>query len=381
MRKLDDTLTNENREDIEDPNHALFRADKLFIVSIFNMNDSEKVIESIEDFNKYISDSFYYSKEKQDIEKSENFSIGKIKISDYYDQDIESTVFSHGIHYYKTLETVFYNRTDLNDIMYTGKFMSWYPNGSIKIEGNYDAGYKVGNWIEYYENGNIKSEKEYSFDVLDGKYIEYANGNYECKNCDNSSHIQVSGRYIKNRKNGIWIENYSNGFVKSRGEYIDYCKNGQWTYWDPTGKKRAEVNYENDKVKGNFVLYYENGQKKLKGEFINEHLTGSCYVWHDNGMKKIEMYILNDNLHGKYIYWYSNGVKCQESDFDNGKLKSPSVFWKKDGTLDTYMNYYEEMKFKIKNFSFKNQINEQKSEVQQDFEKYVKRVFFWHMKE
>ena len=40
-----------------------------------------------------------------------------------------------------------------------GKYMQWYPNGKLAIEGNFKAGKKDGVWMHYNEKGDKDAEK------------------------------------------------------------------------------------------------------------------------------------------------------------------------------------------------------------------------------
>ena len=56
----------------------------------------------------------------------------------------------------------------INSNLYDGKYLSYYDNGNLKVEGTYSAGYKMGRWVEYDENKNIILEENWK----DGKKHE-----------------------------------------------------------------------------------------------------------------------------------------------------------------------------------------------------------------
>ena len=56
----------------------------------------------------------------------------------------------------------------INHNLYDGKYLSYYDNGNIKIEGTYSSGKKTGRWIEYDESKNIILEENW----IDGKKHE-----------------------------------------------------------------------------------------------------------------------------------------------------------------------------------------------------------------
>lgn len=89
-------------------------------------------------------------------------------------------------------------------------YQELYPDGRIKIEGNYDSDQKrSGLWISYYENGLKWSETVYSA------------GN----------------------KNGHSITFYPNGKIRYVGEYTNDDKSGEWKFYDEAGNVVKTENY------------------------------------------------------------------------------------------------------------------------------------------
>jgi len=85
----------------------------------------------------------------------------------------------------------------------------YYPDGKIRMMGEYKNDKKDGHWISYYDNGNKWSEGY------------YANG-------------------INEGKTTTWHENgqkYYQGYYK-KGE-----RSGTWKFWDDKGKFVKEINY------------------------------------------------------------------------------------------------------------------------------------------
>ena len=48
-------------------------------------------------------------------------------------------------------EIYFVSRED--DNKFVGKYLRYYPNGNVMVEGNFDEGNKSGVFLEYHENG------------------------------------------------------------------------------------------------------------------------------------------------------------------------------------------------------------------------------------
>jgi len=43
-----------------------------------------------------------------------------------------------------------------------GAYKTWFENGQLRIEGQYDNGIKIGNWRFFDEKGNVIEEKNFS---------------------------------------------------------------------------------------------------------------------------------------------------------------------------------------------------------------------------
>lgn len=250
MKKLDDTKTNEGRKNIVNKDCAKFRANKLLVVKIININKpslSKKYI-----VNKY-----------QDY-KSIRYEVGKIVIPNEYDENIEN-VNSGGIHYFRTILPAFYRRDTPDD--YSGNSIEWYENGQKESEGLYVDGYKFGKWTKWYENGQKEDEGEYNeFGYASGFWTEYyENGQKKsCGNYDNGYKIgnwitwqcdcgqkRTEGEYDEEGlRTGVWTEWSCSGKKKSEGKYIEGEKIGHWIEWDcATGEKIFDDDILNKVIK------------------------------------------------------------------------------------------------------------------------------------
>ena len=77
-----------------------------------------------------------------------------------------------------------------------------YQNGNIKEEGNYDKGYKVGEWRYYYPNKQLFEKINYAWDKLHGANLTY----------------------------------WDNGQLKASKNYLKGVKTGEWKFFDRDGK-------------------------------------------------------------------------------------------------------------------------------------------------
>lgn len=243
LEKLEDTKTNENRRNISNIKHAKFRANKLKVVEIINTNKpnlTKKIIT-----NEYMSEKGYQSLRTR-------YKKGCIAESEDYDENIDN-VCSNGLHYFKTIDTAY--------------FYGSYPKNH------------TGLMCAYYDNGNIFSriEGERTNNLLNGKVV-----NFYC-----SGNLWSKGRYVNDKKSGVWTIYNSNG-SKREGKYLNGKKFGTWKLYDKNGSKVGE--YSNDKKTGTWTKYYSDGITKIEeGKYANNLKHGLWKFWDCDGEKKCEI--------------------------------------------------------------------------------------------
>jgi antitoxin component YwqK of YwqJK toxin-antitoxin module len=88
----------------------------------------------------------------------------------------------------------------------------YYPDGQLRMEGEYKNGQKNGLWVAYYESG-----------------LKWSEGNYK----DGVSH----GKTITYHENG---KKYYEGF------YDEGRRVGLWRFWNEEGVLEKEINYEDE---------------------------------------------------------------------------------------------------------------------------------------
>lgn len=298
LQKLPDTITNENRYDINNMKYAKFRANKLkviLIISIINFNT---------DVTKNIVDTIinYYNN------ISTQYTVNKIVYSNSFDQNLNN-ICTTGIHYFKTLKPALYFKKYSNN--YSGIWMSWHNNGRIALKmniingkksgkyetwntngqyniiGEYINDNKSGNWIEYYDNGQIN----YCNFMLNNKIIMNESNEINTANeidhklssvGNNNLLIKSEGNYMEGNKIGHWIYYYCNNHKRKEGSYINGKKCNYWMYWFFTGKISSSGNYVDDEEMGTWIYYYDYTNyiiKKYEGKYFKGEKIGKWLYW------------------------------------------------------------------------------------------------------
>jgi antitoxin component YwqK of YwqJK toxin-antitoxin module len=77
----------------------------------------------------------------------------------------------------------------------------------VVLSGKYINGLRVGRWLSFYADGKVKQLANYVQGALNGLYQSY----------DNSGKVQISGSYIRDKKQGTWTLRGG----KQEDEYVD----------------------------------------------------------------------------------------------------------------------------------------------------------------
>lgn len=231
MKKCSHTITNEDRKDIVDKNHAKFRANKLMVVKIFNVNSGTCV--------EYVVNVYMYSKPLR-------YEVGRVVECDKFDNNIDN-VCSGGIHYFKTLITAYY----------------YCCNQICKCDGK---------WMEWYDNGGKKTEINYKNRVLEGMHTTWhMNGT-----------INIQGNYKNGFKDGLWTTLCWDG-CKYHENYKLGILDGLFTKWYDNGQKWTEGNFKNGEMYGLLTVWYMNGQKCTETNYDDNGMDVAKTGWSRDG--------------------------------------------------------------------------------------------------
>jgi len=101
----------------------------------------------------------------------------------------------------------------------------FYQNQKVKEEGQYDKGYKHGEWKYYDENGKLLEKVSYSWDKTDGLSEMYWD----------TGLVARTGKYVVGKKYGIWNSYYKNGKPAAIEIYNEVGVLKEKTYFDSNG--------------------------------------------------------------------------------------------------------------------------------------------------
>ena len=128
---------------------------------------------------------------------------------------------------------------------------------------------------------------------------------------------QERKRNAKPRKDGPFIEYWTNGKKSVVGTYKNKKLDGVYTEYFESGKKKSELTYVGGERNGPYASWFESGQKSVEGTFKagKEHGTTKCY--HENGKLS---YLKGHGPSRNETTWHKNGQRESVTKYKNGKL-------------------------------------------------------------
>jgi antitoxin component YwqK of YwqJK toxin-antitoxin module len=308
MKKLEDTKTNEERKDIANMNYTKFRADKLAVIFIVNVNNPSETTKSI--IHEFNGTKCLYE-------------VDIVVEADYYDNDVR-IICSHGIHYFKTIEPAYYYR-DI-PVGYIGTWREWYDNGAKKSERKLTTESGSGYMTMWHSNGIKMTEGNMLDNKLTGKWITY----YEDGRKGSKAY------FIEGKRSGLWTQYYMIEDLFLANEYFD-------VKWYGTNIKYEEGLYVDDKKTGFWTYWHENGERHSHGEYINGKKSGPWTEWYDKKdakIKKEEGDFYDGIKSGLWTEWRNDGTKYLEGEYIGGEKHYEWTKWRSDGTICLIINYY-----------------------------------------
>ncbi len=140
-----------------------------------------------------------------------------------------------------------------------------------------------------------------------------------------STRIEKEGKYLNNRKNGVWKTYYPNGILKSEITYLNNRPNGYARIYYKNGKISEEGIWKGTKWVGQYNYYYENGNKAYEWSFNeNGKRSGKQKYYYESGKLRIEGDWQDGKENGIIKEYYEKGGIKSEKIFAAGSFNSNS---------------------------------------------------------
>ena len=228
------------------------------------------------------------------------------------------------------------------NLLPNGKYVEYYKNGNIKLQGNYKEGRRDGEFKTFLKNGKSAGSVIYK----DGKIIK---STLIKAMKDNASFSLVTDiNYILNTSHTIKKVDFENGLLKT---YFIFDKNGvsngnSIEYYEE-GNIKSIIPFKNNIVDGLTISYYENGNIKEEVHYKNDKMNGEAKSYDENGKLngrtifkddiKLEEEVHKENEILKNTFKNGEVVK-QDICSSNGTLKERRIL---NGNEMEYSSFYE----------------------------------------
>ncbi|WP_336020731.1 toxin-antitoxin system YwqK family antitoxin [Fusobacterium polymorphum] len=193
-----------------------------------------------------------------------------------------------------------------------GKYIEYYKNGQVKVQGNNKEGKRDGEFKAFLRNGKSAGSVVYK----DGKIIKSTLVN---SMKDNASFSLVTDINYNLNSHEIVTDEFPNQLLK---QYFIFNKNGlldgeSREYYEE-GDIKSVSPFKNNVADGIFISYYQNGNIKEKHTYKNGNEEGESLFYYENGQLEEKYFMKNGKLDGEAINY-----------FEDGKIKNKAIF--KDG--------------------------------------------------
>ncbi|NJO88826.1 MAG: toxin-antitoxin system YwqK family antitoxin [Chloroflexia bacterium] len=167
---------------------------------------------------------------------------------------------------------------DKEQLIAKGKYKNKLKEGTwlffmdnVKVaEETYLLGKRNGTSKTFYKNGNVSEEKNWENDIENGVWRQY----YE------NGKIKLETRVDRGVRNSVYYTYHPNGQLEVRGRYKDDHMDGDWTYYDDKGGEIHRITYnmgksdqqeELDKIHSDALKKLEENKGRLKdpANYIN----------------------------------------------------------------------------------------------------------------
>jgi hypothetical protein len=144
-----------------------------------------------------------------------------------------------------------------------------------------------------------------------------------------------------------WFRNdffAANNQLQMQGLYKDSaCKiaNGRFTYFYPDGKVSSSGKYVNEKKQGLWYSYHSNGMMRDSSVYEAGEKTGTSMGWHSNGYMS-DSALFNSNGSAIHVGWFDNGLPSFSGKTMTNKKEGPWRFFHKNGNTAALEKYEQD---------------------------------------
>ena len=213
-----------------------------------------------------------------------------------------------------------------------GKYIEYYKNGQIKVQGNHKEGKRDGEFRVFLRNGKSAGSIFYK----NGKIIKSTLVN---SMKDNASFSILTDINYNLNSHEIITDEFPNKLLK---QYFIFNKNGlldgESRQYYEEGDIKSISPFKNNVADGVFISYYQNGNIKEKHIYKNGNKEGEGIFYYENGKLEEKYFMKNGKLDGEAINYFEDGKIRNKSIFKDGVLLEEEVYQDNEIIKNTLKN-------------------------------------------
>ncbi len=194
----------------------------------------------------------------------------------------------------------------------------WIYSGSTgqkQYEGFFFDGHPVGKFTRYHPGGKVSAHMDYDSTGTRVNASFY----------DTEGNIRASGRYLNQRKEGLWEFLSTKKTPVYRINYINGLINGDAWRYDIEGRPMEKTVWKNNVLEGIQITFYPEGPVQAKMSYRSGIADGLFEVLFPDGKTEISGLYTEGTKSGQWTYYKSNGSVDYVLNFRKGKLLNPEV--------------------------------------------------------
>ena len=213
-----------------------------------------------------------------------------------------------------------------------GKYIEYYKNGQIKVQGYYKEGKRDGEFKTFLRNGKSAGSVIYK----DGKIIKSTLIN---SMKDNASFSILTDINSSSNSHEVVTDEFSNGLLK---QYFTFNKkgllDGESRQYYEEGDIKSISPFKNNVADGVFISYYQNGNMKEKHAYKNGNEEGEGIFYYENGKLEEKYFMKNGKLDGEAINYFEDGKIKNKAIFKDGVTLEEEVYKDNEIRKNTFKN-------------------------------------------
>ena len=213
-----------------------------------------------------------------------------------------------------------------------GKYIEYYKNGQIKVQGYYKEGKRDGEFKAFLRN----SKNAGSIFYKNGKIIKSTLIN---SMKDNASFSVLTDINYNSNSHEIVTDEFPNGLLK---QYFTFNKDGlldgESRQYYEEGDIKSISPFKNNVADGTFISYYQNGNMKEKHAYKNGNEEGEGIFYYENGKLEEKYFMKNGKLDGEAINYFEDGKIKNKAIFKDGVTLEEEVYKDNEIRKNTFKN-------------------------------------------